>query len=161
MLAGKARTNNANHGTSKSIGIFTAILQIRSARMIEMAGFKDPQAFINTEVPPMPQTPPEQQKPDPAEILAQAEAMKAQNQGQKAIIDAETDRMKIIMEDDRDRDIQEAQIRLKAAELAAKYGSQVNIAEINAIMERDRENIRQNAKDQAQGLFTNNVPQNL
>ena len=130
-------------------------------RMIEIAGFKDAQSFINTEVPPMPQTPPEQQKPDPAEILARAEAMKAQNQGQKAIIDAETDRMKIIMEDDRDRDIQEAQIRLKAAELAAKYGSQVNIAEINAIMERDRENIRQTAKDQAQGLFTNNGNQTL
>ena len=109
----------------------------------------------------MPQTPPEQQKPDPAEILARAEAMKAQNQGQKAIIDAETDRMKIIMEDDRDRDIQEAQIRLKAAELAAKYGSQVNIAEINAIMERDRESLRQNAKDQAQGLFTGNDNQTL
>ena len=40
----------------------------------------------------------------------------------------------------------EAQIRLKAAELTAKYGAQVNIAEINAIMERDRENIRQTAK---------------
>ena len=87
--------------------------------------------------------------------------MKAQNLGQKAIIDAETDRMKIIMEDDRERDIKEAEIRLKAAELAAKYGSQINIAEINAIMERDRENIRRNAKDQAQGLFTNHVPQNL
>ena len=87
--------------------------------------------------------------------------MKAQNLGQKAIIDAEIDRMKIIMEDDRERDIKEAEIRLKAAELAAKYGSQINIAEINAIMERDRENIRRNAKDQAQGLFTNNVPQNL
>tara|TARA_R110001592_G_C13132656_1_gene746678 strand:- start:113 stop:2173 length:2061 start_codon:yes stop_codon:yes gene_type:complete len=130
-------------------------------RMIEIAGFKDANTFINTEVPPMPQTPPEQQKPDPAEILARAEAMKAQNQGQKAIIDAETDRMKIIMEDDRDRDIQEAQIRLKAAELAAKYGSQVNIAEINAIMERDRESLRQNAKDQAQGLFTGNDNQTL
>ena len=130
-------------------------------RMIEIAGFKDAQSFINTEVQPTPPPSPESQKPDPAEILAQAEAMKAQNLGQKAIIDAETDRMKIIMEDDRERDIKEAEIRLKAAELAAKYGSQVNIAEINAIMERDRENIRQNAKDQAQGLFTNNVPQNL
>ena len=130
-------------------------------RMIEIAGFKDAQSFINTEVQPTPPPSPESQKPDPAEILAQAEAMKAQNLGQKAIIDAETDRMKIIMEDDRDRDIKEAEIRLKAAELAAKYGSQINIAEINAIMERDRENIRSNAKDQAQGLFTNNVPQNL
>jgi len=130
------------------------------SRMIEMAGFKDPESFINTEVPPMPPAP-EQTKPDAAELLAQAEAMKAQNQAQKAIIDAETDRMKIIMDDDRNRDEAEAQIRLKAAELLAKYGTQVNIAEINAIMERDRENIRQTAKDQAQGLFTGNVPQNI
>jgi hypothetical protein len=66
--------------------------------------------------------------------------------------------MKIIMDDDRQRDIEEAQIRLKAIELQGKYGSQINIAEINAIMERDREVIRQTAKNQAQGLFTNNVP---
>ena len=130
------------------------------SRMIEMAGFKDPESFINTEVPPMPPAP-EQTKPDATEILAQAEAQKAQNQAQKAIIDAETDRMKIIMDDDRQRDEAEAQIRLKAAELLAKYGTQVNIAEINAIMERDRETIRQTAKDQAQGLFTGNVPQNI
>ena len=62
------------------------------------------------------------------------------------------------MDDDRQRDIEEAQIRLKAIELQGKYGSQINIAEINAIMERDREVIRQTAKNQAQGLFTNNVP---
>ena len=130
-------------------------------KMIEMAGFKDPQTFINTEVPPMPPQP-QQQKPDPAEMLAMAEAQKAQVQAQKAVIDAETDRMKIIMDDDRQRDIEEAQIRLKAAELMAKYGAQVNIAEINAIMERDRETIRQTAKAQSQGLFTGNVPpQNL
>lgn len=130
------------------------------SRMIEMAGFKDPESFINTEVPPLPPTP-QETKPDAAELLAQAEAQKAQVQAQKAIIDAETDRMKIIMDDDRSRDIEEAQIRLKAAELLAKYGTQVNIAEINAIMERDRETIRQTAKDQAQGLFTGNVPQNI
>ena len=130
------------------------------ARMIEMAGFKDPESFINTEVPPLPPTP-QETKPDAAELLAQAEAQKAQVQAQKAIIDAETDRMKIIMDDDRQRDIEEAQIRLKAAELIGKYGTQVNIAEINAIMERDRETIRQTAKDQAQGLFTGNVPQNI
>jgi exoribonuclease R len=130
-------------------------------RMIELAGFKDANAFINTQVPPMPPAQPEQQKPDPAELLAQAEAMKAQNLAQKAIIDAETDRMKIIMDDDRNRDEAEAQIRLKAAELMAKYGAQVNIAEINAIMERDRETIRQTAKDQSQGLFTGNGNQTI
>ena len=127
-------------------------------RMIEMAGFQDAQSFINTEVPPMPPQPQEPPKQDPAEMLAQAEAMKAQVSAQKAMIDAETDRMKIIMDDDRQRDIEEAQLRVKAMELQAKYGAQINIAEINAIMERDREGIRQNAKAQAQGLFTNNVP---
>ena len=124
-------------------------------KMIEMAGFQDAQSFINTQVPPMPPQSPEEQKPDPAEILAQAEAQKAQNLGQKAIIDAETDRMKIIMEDDRDRDQALANMQLKIAELQAKYGAQVNVAEINAIMERDREAIRQVAKNQAQGMFTN------
>ena len=127
-------------------------------RMIELAGFQDAQSFINTEVPPMPPMPQEPPQPDPAALLAQAEAQKAQVQAQKAIIDAETDRMKIIMDDDRQRDIEEAQLRVKALELQAKYGAQINIAEINAIMERDRENIRQNAKNQAQGLFTGNVP---
>jgi len=127
-------------------------------RMIELAGFQDAQTFVNTEVPPMAPQPQEPPKPDPAEMLAQAEAMKAQVSAQKAMIDAETDRMKIIMDDDRQRDIEEAQLRVKAMELQAKYGAQINIAEINAIMERDREGIRQNAKAQAQGLFTNNVP---
>ena len=127
-------------------------------RMIELAGFQDAQSFVNTEVPPMPPQPQQPPQPDPAALLAQAEAQKAQVQAQKAIIDAETDRMKIIMDDDRQRDIEEAQLRIKALELQAKYGAQINIAEINAIMERDRENIRQNAKDQAQGLFTGNVP---
>ena len=127
-------------------------------KMIEMAGFKDSSSFINPEVPPMPPQQPEEQKPDVAEMLAQAEAMKAQVSAQKAMIDAETDRMKIIMDDDRQRDIEEAQLKVKAMEMQAKYGAQINIAEINAVMERDREGIRQNAKAQAQGLFTGNVP---
>jgi len=128
-------------------------------KMIEMAGFKDSSSFINTEVPPMPPQQPEEQKPDAAEMLAQAEAMKAQVSAQKAMIDAETDRMKIIMDDDRQRDIEEAQLKVKVVEMQAKYGAQVNVAEINAIMERDREGMRQDAKAQAQGLFTGNVPQ--
>ena len=126
-------------------------------RMIELAGFQDSTSFINAEVPPM-QPQPEQEKPSAEEMLAQAEMQKAQVTAQKALIDAETDRMKIILDDDRQRDIEEAQLRVKAMELQAKYGAQVNIAELNAIMERDREALRQSAKDQAQGLFTGNVP---
>jgi len=124
------------------------------SKMIEMGGFKDAQSFVNTQVPPMPPQP-QENKPDASELLAQAEIQKAQVQAQKAVIDAETDRMKIIMEDDRRRDEAEAEIRLKSAELAGKYGTQIDIAEINALMERDRENIRQIAKVQSQGLFSN------
>lgn len=127
-------------------------------KMIEMAGFKDSSSFINTEVPPMPPQQQEDSKPSPEEMLAQAEMQKAQVTAQKAMIDAETDRMKIIMDDDRQRDIEEAQLKVKVVEMQAKYGAQINVAEINAIMERDRENMRQSAKDQAQGLFTGNVP---
>jgi hypothetical protein len=36
-------------------------------RMIELAGFKDANSFINTQVPPMPPAPPEQQQPDAAQ----------------------------------------------------------------------------------------------
>tara|TARA_R110002124_G_scaffold98234_1_gene243568 strand:- start:1128 stop:3290 length:2163 start_codon:yes stop_codon:yes gene_type:complete len=129
------------------------------ARIIEMAGFKDTSSFINTDIPPMPQQQ-EQQKQDPAELLAMAEIQKAEAETQKVMVqaqrdmvDAETDRMKIIMDDDFKRDEAEADIRVKAAELQAKYGAQVNVAEINALMERDRETIRQVAKTQAQGLF--------
>ena len=123
------------------------------SKLIEQAGFKDTKSFINSEVPPIP---PQPQQPTPQDMLAQAEMEKAKVSAQKAMIDAETDRMKIIMDDDRNRDEAEANIRLKAAELNAKYGAQVNVAEINALMERDRETIRQIAKTNAQGLFTGN-----
>lgn len=122
------------------------------SRMIEMAGFKDSTAFVNTNIPPMPPQQ-QEQKPDAAEMLAQAEMQKAQVSAQKAMIDSETDRMKIIMEDDFKRDEAEAEIALKAAELRAKYGAQVSMTEIKALMERDREILRQVAKTQATGLF--------
>ena len=122
------------------------------SRMIEMAGFKDSTAFVNTNIPPMPPQQ-QEQKPDAAEMLAQAEMQKAQVSAQKAMIDSETDRMKIIMEDDFKRDEAEADIALKAAELRAKYGAQVSMTEIKALMERDREILRQVAKTQATGLF--------
>ena len=125
-------------------------------KMIEMAGFKDSNQFINANFPPMPPQPPQQ---DPATLLAEAELQKSQVSAQKAIIDAETDRLKLIMEDDRRRDEIEADMMLKSAELQAKYGAQINVAEIKSLMERDREVLRQAAKIQAQGLIKPDVVQ--
>ena len=123
------------------------------AKAIELAGFKDTKQFVNSDFPPIQPPPP---PPNPNDALAQAEIQKANVQAQKALIDAETDRLKLIMEDDRQRDETEAQMMLKSAELQAKYGTQINTVEIKALMERDREVLRQAAKIQAQGLIKNN-----
>ena len=55
----------------------------------------------------------------------------------------------MVREDDRRRDESEANIELKAAELLARYGAQVDTAKIKANSERDRELVRSLA--QAQG----------
>ena len=48
----------------------------------------------------------------------------------------------MIRDDDRLRDKNEADVILKAAELEARYGAQVNVAQIKANAERDREMVR-------------------
>ncbi len=125
-------------------------------KFVELAGIKDTESFINSVVQ---NPPPAPSKPSAEEQLAMAEMEKARASAQKALLDAETDRMKIIMDDDRQRDIEEANLRLKAKEMEAKYNTQVNMAEINALMERDRETIRSIAKIQAQGLTKTNQQQ--
>lgn len=124
-------------------------------KMIELAGFKDSSQFVNSEVPPMPQPDPSQEKPSAEEQLAMAETMKAQAQARKIEVDAETDRMKVIMNDDLDRDKFEVETRLKMAELYAKHGATFDIAEVENIMERDANELRTLQKAQAQGLFSN------
>jgi len=54
-------------------------------------------------------------------------------------------REEMLRKDDRERDKMEAEIKLQAIELQAKYGVQVDMANIRADMERDREVIRQQA----------------
>ena len=81
----------------------------------------------------------EQPQPDPAMILAQSEI--AKNKADNAVA-----RMKLFMEDDRRRDEAETEAMLKAAEIQAKYGTQVNVQELRNILERDKEELRQRAK---------------
>ena len=83
-----------------------------------------------------PQEPPQ---PDPAMILAQAEVQKNRE-------DNEMQKLKLVMEDDRRRDELEADYLIKLAEMEAKYGSQINVAEIRSILERDKEELRQRVK---------------
>ena len=111
------------------------------AEIIELSGFKDVGRYINTQMPPAeamepPQEPPQ---PDPAMILAQAEVQKNRE-------DNEMQKLKLVMEDDRRRDELEADYLIKLAEMEAKYGSQINVAEIRSILERDKEELRQRVK---------------
>jgi len=127
------------------------------AKMIELAGFKDVDTFVNTKIQQQqPQQPAQDAKPSPEDMIAQAELMKAQVSAQKMKVDSETDRLKIIMDDDLQRDKFEAEAQIKATELIAKYGAQINMNQISALMERDKEVIRQQQKQQSLGLFNNN-----
>jgi hypothetical protein len=49
----------------------------------------------------------------------------------------------MLLKDDRERDKLDAEVMLKSAEIEAKYGSQVNTANIQALMQRDREFLKQ------------------
>ena len=111
------------------------------SKMVELAGFKDVDNYVSTQAPP-PEAfapPPVEPQPDPAMIVAEAEI-------EKTRADNELKRQKMFMDDDFNRDKFEADVLMRAAELQAKYGAQVNIAELRATLERDKEEIRQAAK---------------
>lgn len=97
-----------------------------------------------------------QQQPDPATMLAQVEMQKIQADIQIAQLKAQLEVEKTKMADDRERDKTEADIMLRAAEIQAKYGSQVDIANIRAMMDRERDALKilaQQAMPQQQGMM--------
>ena len=61
---------------------------------------------------------------------------------QKKTAELALEREKMIREDDRRRDKDEADFALKAAEIYARFGAQVDTAAIRAAAERDREGMR-------------------
>lgn len=113
------------------------------AQMLALAGFKDPNMFFKdpaTQPPPPPPAPP---PPSPEEILAQVQAQSIQADIQKKAAELELEREEMLRKDDRERDKIDADIMLKAAEIEAKYNTQVNTASIQAMMQRDREFMKQ------------------
>lgn len=90
--------------------------------------------------PPPPPAPP---PPSPEEILAQVQAQAIQADIQKKAAELELQREEMMRKDDRERDKLDADTMLRAAEIEAKYSTQVNTASIQAMMQRDREFMRQ------------------
>ena len=110
-------------------------------QMLELAGFKDINRFFTDPSKYQPQEKPEQ--PDPNAALIQVQMQSIQADIQKKQAELELEREKMMREDDRRRDKDEADIALRAAEIAARFGAQVDTAAIRAGSERDREAIRQ------------------
>lgn len=116
------------------------------AKMVELAGFKDAGMFFKDVQPLSPEQKAMMQqnkKPTPEEQLMQVQIQEIQADMQKSAARLELDKEKMKRSDDLDRDKLDADILLKAAEIEAKYGSKVETEVIRALVERDREQMKQ------------------
>jgi hypothetical protein len=108
------------------------------ARLAELSGFKNPDEFFlnpqNQPPPPPPPPPP----PDPAMILAQVEQQKIMADIQNKQAELELKRQAMLLEDDRARDKQEADLMLRAYEIQLKSGTAVDVETIRAMMNAPR-----------------------
>jgi hypothetical protein len=68
------------------------------------------------------------------------------------------EREKMMRSDDRERDKLEADIALKAAEINARYGAQVDMAQLRAQVDRDREAMRQQGQVARQMVGQQQMP---
>jgi hypothetical protein len=105
------------------------------SKLTQLAGFKSVEPyFADPAATPQPAPPPP--PPDPnllaVQMQAQIEQAKLQLQAQKQQRD-----------DDRARDQMDMDFALRQAELQARYGAQINVAQVRAQVDRDRELIRQ------------------
>jgi hypothetical protein len=109
--------------------------------IMETGGIKDANKYFTNpaEFQPPPPAPPE---PDINQQLIEVQMAEIQANIQKKQAELELEREKMIRDDDRLRDKNEADVILKAAELQARYGAQVDVAQIKANADRDREMVR-------------------
>ena len=125
------------------------------AQVIQLSGFQDPAQFVK-EVDPAAvdaymQQMSQQQKPmDPTEMLAQVQAKQIEADILIAAAKQELETKKAQADADFKRDQLMVDAMLKAAEIEAKYGSQVDMAMINAEVNRQRTEIQEMFSLQAQ-----------
>ena len=115
------------------------------SKLLQLAGIKDSQNYFNQLPVDFQLPPPPEPKATPEEMLAQVQAQSIQADIQKKAAELQLDREKMIMSDDRERDRIEQDGILRRYELELKYGVQIQSAEIEAAMNKDRELIRQQA----------------
>ena len=115
------------------------------SRMVQLAGFMDPSVFFTD--PAQYQAPPQEPpQPTPEEQYIQIQGQKAQSDAQNDMGKLELEREKMIRLDDREKDRIESQAQLSIMEMEAKYNTTMDGAKVKAIMERDREQMKQNTQ---------------
>jgi hypothetical protein len=111
--------------------------------MTELAGFKDASQFWSD--PAQFQPPPQEDKPDINEQLIAVQIQQIQADIQKKAAELQLEREKMIMDDDRKRDELDAELFVKAEEMQAKYGTQLNVEKIRSDLAINREVMRAQA----------------
>ena len=113
------------------------------SQMMALAGYKDPTVFFKDPATMPPPPPPAPPQPTPEEMLSQVQMEAIRADIQKKAAELELQREDMLRKDDRERDKLDADLMIKAAEIEAKYGTPVNTANIEAMILRDREMVRQ------------------
>jgi hypothetical protein len=111
-------------------------------KMLELAGIKDTQSYF-TRLPADFQMPEQEQKPSPEEMLSEVQRQSILADIEKKAAELELEREKMIRVDDRERDRIELDGLLRKYDMELKYNTQIQSAEINAALNKDREVIRQ------------------
>jgi hypothetical protein len=105
------------------------------------------------------QPPPQQPKePTPEEEYIKIQGQKVQADAQNDMGKLELEREKMLRLDDREKDRIESQAQLSLMDMEAKYNTQMDGAKIKAVMERDREEMKQNAAMLQAQLAQQNLP---
>jgi hypothetical protein len=112
------------------------------AQILELSGLKDTSRYFNEITPEAEQQmaqPQGEQQSDPAQILAQVEAEKIKADIAIAQMKAQLEIEKQRKADDLERDRLDADIWLKAQEMQLKYGTQVQVEQLYAQIQRERD----------------------
>jgi hypothetical protein len=118
------------------------------AQMTTLAGYQDASQFWK-EINPqevqafMQQMAQGQNKPDPAQIIADVEAEKIKADILISAAKQELDRQKAVADADLQRDKLIGDLMIRAAEIQAKYGAQVDMAVIKGEVDRQRTEIQE------------------
>lgn len=122
------------------------------AQLVRKAGYKNPDAFFSPITPEQEammaqqQAAAQAQQKDPNQLLAEVEMAKAQAETYAKLQQLAIDRAQLQLDADLKRDEMEANVILKAAEIAAKGGQPVDWAGIIEMTRRPRQDIQQLAQ---------------